>query len=157
MIVVRPLEDADKPYVISSWRESHKQSPGCDKAPWDFYKWKYGTAIAKIIDDPSTKLFGAYGDDTLAGYLVMTPGKRVNTLHWVQTRFNIGADKIRRRGIMALLLAESGIANNSFIYTLRARRIKNVPGKKSLDEVLADYLLRRNIVATYVPLLEWLK
>lgn len=156
MIVVRSLEDADKPYVLASWRESHKQSPGCDKVPWRYYKYEYGESIAKLLDDPTTVKLGAYGDDTLAGYLIMTPGKRVNTLHWIQTRFEIAGNNVRRRGIMTLLISEAGLGK-SFVYTLRGRRIKRVPGKKSLDEVLADWLLARGVVATYVPLKDWLK
>lgn len=158
---IQDLSPDDRGYVLASWRESHKQSPGADKVPWGFYKYEWGTMLSKIINDPTTKMLGAYADTgKLLGYLVMTPGKRVSTLHWVQVKFELDGEKLRRRGLMTALL-EAAELGPRFIYTLRARRDrKTLPDgsvTKSLDESLAATLLARGAVAVYEPMKSWLK
>lgn len=158
---IRPLDAGDKGYALSSWREAHKQSPGCDKVPWGYYKHEWGTMFKRVLDAPDTKLLGAYDEnEKLLGWLAMTPGKRVHTLHWVQIKFDTGSEKLRRRGLMLALL-EAAELGGSFIYTLRARRHKDtLPDgtvTKSLDETLASALRARGVTATFVALKAWLQ
>ena len=84
---IRPLDPADVGYALTTWRESHKDSPGVKRASWAFYRFEYSGKFKAILDAPDTVLLGAY-DDTgvLLGYAIATRGKRVHTLHWVYVR-----------------------------------------------------------------------
>lgn len=159
---IRKLDDEDRGYALISWRESHKSAPGCDRVPWSFYKHEYGKLFSKILNDPASKLLGAYDDNgKLLGWLAMSPGRSVNTLHWIHVKYELDGEKLRRRGLMYALL-EAAELGPRFIYTLRARREKLTTDEgettKTFDEILARALLRdKAMVATYVALKEWVK
>jgi len=158
---IRLLDLTDKGYALASWRESHKAAPGVHRVPWSFYKHEYGEIFAQIINAPTTKLLGAYAtNDKLLGWLAMTPGKRVHTLHWVQVKFELDGIRMRRRGIMTELLNAAELGPR-FVYTLHARRDRvRLPDgsmSRSLDESLVAALQARGIVAAYTPLKEWVK
>lgn len=158
---IRPLDSEDRGYALWSWQEAHKKAPGCDRAPWWAYKREYADTFKKIVDDPTTVMLGAYShDDKLIGWLVMTPGKRVSTLHWVHVKFELDGKRMRRRGAMLALLEEAGLTPR-FAYTLRARRDRaTLPDgsvTKSLDESLVAALRARGVTAVYVPMKEWLR
>ena len=157
---IRKLDDEDRGYALVSWRESHKAAPGCDRVPWSFYKHEYGKLFSKILNDPSSKLPGADDDyDNLLGWLAMSPGRSVHTLHWVHVKYESDNEKLRRRGLMYALIDAAELGPR-FIYTLRARREKAPEDDtiKTFDEILARALLRdKNAVATYVALKEWIK
>lgn len=160
-IEIRKLSDEDKGYALASWRESHKASPGCDKVPWAYYKSDFGALFARIINDPGTVLLGAYNEaDKLVGWLAMTPSKRVNTLHWVQVKYELDGQRLRRHGVMSLLLDAASLKPRC-VYTLRARRdrapLPDGTMSKTLDESLVLALRARGITAAYVPLKEWIK
>lgn len=158
---IRPLDPDDYGYALFTWRESAKKAPAVDRMPWRYYKDTLGYAFEKILHDPTTRVIGAYADDgKLIGWLVMTPGKRVHTLHWVHVKHELDGEKMRRRGAMTALLAGADLGKN-FVYTLRARRdrapLPDGSMTKSLDESLVAALRARGITATYVALKEWLK
>ncbi len=160
-VTVRALDADDKGYALSSWRESHKSSPGCDRVPWSYYRHEWGEKFRALIDDPTTRTLGAYtSDDQLAGWLAMTPGKRVATLHYVYTKWKLDGKLLRRQGVMTALL-EAAELGRAFAYTLKGRRdrVKLPDGSttKSLDESLVAALRDKGISATHVPLKEWLK
>lgn len=147
---IRDLDEADRGFALVSWRESHKDAPGVCRVPWSFYKHEYGKIFSQILNDPKTRLLGAYTeDDKLLGWLAMTPGRSVNTLHWIHVKFEHAGAKLRRRGLMYALIEEAELGPR-FIYTLRAR--------KKLDETLVAALLcDKSMVGTYVALKEWIK
>lgn len=152
-MIIADLDPADYGYVLSSWRESHHETPGAAHIPWKHYKREYGDAFARLIDDASNIRLGAYdsevvGRGPLIGWLVATPGKRVDTLHWVYVKH---AGDARRNGIMTALLDAADLGRN-FVYTLRGRKVD----KTTLDVVLADALRKRGITASHIPLKEWL-
>jgi hypothetical protein len=148
---IRSLDEKDRAYALSSWRESHRESSKFRRVPWSFYKHVYGKHFEKLIRE--AYVLGAYLDAELLGFLVMSRSKRVNTLHWVQTKFqDKDGIKLRRRGVMTELLKAADLGQR-FAYTLRARKNKGV----FLDELLAKKLLETEVVATYIPLLEWIK
>lgn len=153
-IDIRTLDEADMAYALVSWRESHHESPQAKRMPWPYYKERYGRVFEKLLVEG--RCLGAYsatGNNELFGFLVMSPGKRVNTLHWVQTKFKDTAGTLlRRRGIMTELLNAADLGKR-FAYTLRARKKDGV----TLDETIAKKILERDIVATYIPLLDWIK
>lgn len=117
---------------------------------WHAYKKTFGVMFSKLLDDPDTLKLGAYENEKLLGFLVSTPGKRVNTLHWVQVKFDIDGTKLRRRGVMNALLSAADLGKR-FVYTLRARKVKT----QTLDEILSEKLLTQGVTATFVPLQEW--
>ena len=158
---VKPLAAVDRGYALSSWRESLKQAPEHHRVPWAYFKNTVGAELSRIINDPTTRLLGAYNEsEKLLGWLAMTAGKRVHTCHWVQVKHELDGEKLRRRGLMMALL-EAAELGPRFVYTLRARRDRaKLPDgtiTKSLDESLVIALQNKGVTATYVPLREWLK
>jgi len=162
-VIVRQLDADDVGYALTSWRESHKPAPGVDRVPWAYYRHAWVNKFRDLLNDSSTVLLGAYTHEgALAGWLAMTPGKRVHTLHWCYVKWKLDDKSMRRRGIMAALLEEADLGRN-FVYTLRARRLykderATAPqGAKSLDEVLVPALRAKGVNATFVDLREWLR
>lgn len=158
---IGPLDAADRGYALFSWRESHKQAPSVHRMPWSYYKDTLGHAFQQILDDKHTVTLGIYTDAReLVGWLAMTPGKRVHTVHWVHVKYELDGVRMRRRGAMLALLAAADLGKN-FVYTLHARRDRaTLPDgsvTKSLDESLVYALRGKGVTATYVPLKEWLK
>lgn len=160
-MILQPLREEDYGYCLSSWRESHKASPGVDKLPWSFYKKDFGALFAALINSKDTVKIGAYAshDGPLLGWLVMSPGKRVDVVHWVQVKYELDGERLRRHGIMTALLHAADLGS-SFVYTLRARRdrapLPDGGMSKSLDETLAAALGGKGISATYVELKKWM-
>lgn len=159
-VVIRELDDRDKGYALSSWRESHKAAPGCDRVPWSYYKHEWGTKLASIINDRNTLLIGAYRDDKLHGWLAATEGKRVDTLHWVHVKYELDGVHLRRQGLM-LALIDAADLGDSFLYTCKARKdrapLPDGSMSKTLDESLVAALAGRGVTATYIPLKDWLR
>lgn len=160
-MIIRPLDREDYGYALYSWRESHKAAPTVDRMPWSYYKDTCGHAFEKLVDDPTTRALGAYtADGKLLGYMIMTPGKRVHTLHWVYVKYELDGERLRRRGLMMKLVEGAELGKN-FVYTLHARRdrapLPDGSTSKSLDETLVVALRGKGVTATYVPLKEWLK
>lgn len=157
-MIVRALDDNHKGYALCTWREGAKKAPGFDRVPFSYFKDVYGRAFKQILDDPAARLLGAYTNDALVGWLAMSPGKRVHTVHWVHTKFELDGERLRRRGIMTALLDAAELGSR-FIYTCRAQRVKRSGGStiKSLDEALVLALRAKGVSATYVSLKEWSK
>jgi hypothetical protein len=155
-VIIKPLEQRDRGYALFSWREGVKKAPGLCRLPWAYFKDTLGYALAKILDDPTTRLLGAYTvpADKLVGWLAMTPGKRVATVHWVHVKH-----EERRAGVMTALLDAADLGK-SFVYTLRGRRdrakLPDGSTSKSLDETLVAALRARGVNTTFVNLKEWL-
>lgn len=160
-VAIVELHPDSRPFALASWRESHKQAPGVDRVPWSYYKREYGMIMKKLLESPGSLALGAYRTDAggtptseLYGFLIATPGKRIDTLHWIHVRYkNDAGELLRRRGLMMELLNAAELGER-FVYTMRARR---EPGHHTLDRLLAAKLAERGIAAGYVPLLEWIK
>ena len=155
---IRPLDPEDRGYALTAWSEAHKTSPSCARASWWAYKLEYVAMFKRIVDDATTEMLGAYDErDRLLGFLVMTPGKRVDALHWCQVKKKIGDERVPdRRGIFFDLLDAADLGPR-FVYTLRGPKCRKETGAKSLDEILVAALRDRGISATHVPLKEYLK
>lgn len=156
-MIIRPLDAADRGYALTAWQEAHKTSPSCARAPWWAYKKEYGAIFKQIVNDPSTVLLGAYDERGLLGFLVMTPGKRVHTLHWCQVKRKIGDERVRERRHIFFELVDAARFGARLVYTLRGPKLRKEAGAKSLDELLVAALRDRGISATHVPMKEWLK
>lgn len=157
---VRPLDKADYGYALFTWREGAKKAPTLSRLPWSYFKDTLGHAFEKLLDDPTSRVLGAYEGDKLLGWLVMTPGKRVHALHWVHVKYELDGERIRRRGVMTALLKAADLGKN-FVYTLRARRdrapLPDGSMTKSLDESLVIALRAEGLTATFVALRDYLK
>lgn len=147
-LAIRPLSPDDHRYAAQSWRESFKQSSASlQRSPWAMYKATVGTQIAGIVDRCS--LLGAYvPDGRIAGWIAYTPGRSINTVHWVTTRHVLHdptcpravpratadcackPESCRRRGVMAMLL-EAAELGRRIAYTHRGpRRVVHHGGKE---------------------------
>jgi hypothetical protein len=157
-VIIRALKKEDVGYALFSWRESAKKAPGLDRLPWSYFKDTLGYAFEKILNDPSTRLLGAYShDEKLLGWIAITPGKRVHTVHWVYVKHELDGKRMRRRGVMTALIDAADLGSK-FVYTLRGRRLeRDARPFRSLDETLVATLRARGVTATFVPLREWLK
>lgn len=160
-MIVRSLDAEDRGYALFTWRESAKKAPGLHRLPWSYFKDTLGYAFQQIMDAPDTRLLGAYtGNGKLLGWLAMSLGKRVHTVHWVHVKHELDDEPQRRKGVMLALLEAAQLGKN-FVYTLRARRDRETLADgtitKSLDESLVAALRARGVTATFVPLKEWLK
>jgi hypothetical protein len=158
-MIIRPLDKADFGYAFFTWREGAKKAPGLDRVPWTYYKSTVAPQLGALLDDPSNRVLGAYRDDKLVGWLAMTPGKRVHTVHWVHVKHELDGERMRRRGAMLALLDAAELGSR-FIYTMRSRRDRTTlpdgSTTKSLDESLVAALRDRGVTATFVPMKEWL-
>ena len=150
-VYIRSLDDADKPYALVAWREAH-HAAAAKRMPWKFYKERYGRLFEQLLSDHIS--LGAYSDGgELLGFIVFTPGKRIHTLHWVQTKYQDEHKiSLRRRGVASQLIAAAKLGDR-FAYTLHGRRVNGA----TLDEIVAKHLLNKGQVAAYVDLLEWIK
>jgi hypothetical protein len=157
-VQIRKLDEEDLGYALFSWRESAKKAPEYDRVPWGYYKDAVVPTFQKLLDNT----LGAYtATGQLVGWLAMSPGKRVHTVHWVHVKHELDGVRMRRRGIMLALLDAADLGSR-FIYTLRARRLmrderEKQPGVKTLDELLVAALREKGVTATHVSLKEWLK
>lgn len=156
-MIVRPLDTDDVGYALKAWSEAHKTSPNCARASWWAYKLEYVAMFKRLIDDPTTRMLGAYDErDRLLGFLIMTPGKRVHTLHWCQVKSRLDGERVQnRRGIFYTLLDDADLGSR-LVYTLRGPKVKTGEAR-SLDEILVTALRDKGVSATFVPLKEWIK
>lgn len=157
-MIIRALDESDTGYALTAWQEAHKTSPSCRRAPWWAYKQEYGALFRRILDDAFTVKLGAYDEqDRLLGFLVMTLGKRIHTLHWCQVKRKLGDERVLDRKRIFDELIDAAELGSRFVYTLRGPRVSKETGARSLDELLAAGLRARGISATYVSLKEWLQ
>lgn len=155
---IRKLDVDDVDYAYGVWCRAHKRSPGCRGASLEVYLAMYGTLLRKLIDDPTTVRLGAYDErDRLLGFLVMTPGKRVDTLHWCQVKQKLDGERVKDRRRIFFELIDAAELGERFVYTLQGPRLRSGAGAKSLDQLLVNDLRARGVTATFVALREWLK
>lgn len=148
---IRELDPDDRGYVISSWREGHKQAPKMCRVPWSYYKYSHGALIKQAFD--GAEVLGAYVEDVLIGYVVFTRGKRVHTLHWLYVK------KDARKNGIATALLEAADLGKRFAYTLEGPKHKVRYADReyrSVDLFLVAWLRARGTTAVYSPLKDFL-
>lgn len=162
-IAIRPLSFDDHAYVRSTWLEGYKTSTsGFLRTPWPLYKQTIGRELAGIIGTAAT--LGAYRDDgSLAGWLAYSPGRSVDTVHWMYVR-----NQVRRRGVMAAIVAQAELGQR-ICYTHRGSRDVAHRGRSqrspdaarsqgkgpTMDEPMADWLRAQGRSVVFVPFEEW--
>lgn len=161
--VIGPLRVEDIGFALASWREAHKTSTrALDAVPWAYYKGLWGAKFAAILKDPCNVVLGAYDGATLLGWIAVSPGQRIYTLHWVHVSYERGGQRIRRHGLMTALMSAAGLGSR-FIYTCqggmlgRPMELPDGTIARRTDEVLVDALQRRGVTAVYEPLKQWLE
>ncbi len=154
---IRQLDADDVSYAAHVWQRAHKHSPTCRRESKWAYQITYGALIEKLIKEPLTVALGAYEDGQLLGFLVMTPGKRVHTLHWCHVKNKLDGERVQGRRDIFFALIDAADLGSKFVYTFQGPRVRKETGARSLDELLVADLRARGITATYVSIKEWLE
>jgi hypothetical protein len=150
---IAATDEADRPFVRSTWRESHKQSPKCDRMKWPAYKATHGRDIDEILAREDTKTLGAYdAEGRLLGWIAWTPGK-VPTLHYVYTRHDLDGVKLRRLGVATALLEAAQLGKRVAYTHHGSKRQRGEP----LDEMLVAWARAQGVTAFYVEAREFLR
>ena len=169
-ITLRSAQSDDRAYLISSFLEEYKYSSGRNaRSPWGAFRRQISPLFCRVLDLPRTRiLVAAAPDGRIAGWLAYTPGTQISTVHWAHTRAVLGGEKLRRRGVMTMLL-EAASLGSRFVYTFKGPlKRKTRPGAVGLvhtvsahsahvDEPIAAWLRGRGVTAVYLPIEEWMK
>lgn len=134
---VRPGTDADRNYILDSWRESERAAVAHTEGPY-FTAMQNGTMRA-ILERPSTRVRVAYpygSEETIAGWAVLRPP--VMVLHKGSARLpDIGPVPVvyfcyvredgRRLGLARTLLADV-LARPRALVTSRPAHVRDAKG-----------------------------
>ncbi len=145
---IRAARADELPYLRGSFAEGYKQSSNrLLKMPWAAYKRDVRPQLEACLASADLLVADLAGD--VAGWLALTRGRRVDTVHWIATRLRIGPDgpPLRRQGVMRALVAAADLRDR-IVYTHR--------GVKRSDEWIAKWLARRGAVSViYEPYERW--
>lgn len=158
-INIRPATEADIGYCLGSWREALMTAPGNSRLPKGAFRRAMTPLLSSILK--RSEVIGAYLDtpgEPIAGWIAVSRGRRLPTVHWVHTRFRDQAgNELRRRGIMTALLDAANVAPR-FVYTFRGTLPRHRhPGEQrtTTDTIVARWLASRGVTAVHVPFKEW--
>jgi hypothetical protein len=139
----------DMPYIRGKWSEGYKHSSNAlAKLPWASYKRDVRPRLYAALAAPDTEVVVAYLGADIAGWMALSRGKRVDTVHWMATRAQIGdGPPLLRRGVMTALVNATGLRDR-IVYTHR--------GVKRSDEWIGNWLARRGAISiVYEPYERW--
>ena len=137
-----PDDPRELAYIRSSLSEGYKQSSNrLDKLPWPSFKDLERPRLDALLVRGDTQLFVADLDGQVAGWIAMSPGRRVDTVHWTHTRW-----RYRKHGVMRQLV-DAAQLKPRIVYTLR--------GARRSHEWIVPWLAGRGVTAAYEPLKEW--
>lgn len=164
-IEIRALRQADLGYARHSFAESHKDAPGVASMSWRTYKRFIVPELNSVLVHPTTELLGAYLGPVVVGWIALARGKRVNTVHWLFTRYAIAArpdeapspwegTECRRRHVASMLVDAAGLGER-LVYTFKGAHPKHRSDGITMDERLVPWLRGRGQHAAYVPWEEW--
>jgi hypothetical protein len=155
----RDLAEDDRGYVRGSWAEGYKNAPKMARLPWAAYKRIVVPELEAALARPDTEIHIAEHGDDIVGWIALSRGARVDTVHWVHTRFRIGQTGVplRHRGVMSSLFAAAELRKR-IVYTFRGptprgrdRRVSRETG----DERVVRWLATRGYTAAFVDFSEW--
>ncbi len=148
IVAIRPASADELPYIRASFSEGYKQSSNAlAKLPWPTFKRDYRPRLLDAIG--SAEVLVAAHDGWVLGWLALSRGRRVDTVHWMATRLKIGlqGQPLRRNGIMRQLVNAADLRDR-IVYTHR--------GVKGSHEWIAKWLARRGAVSViYEPYERW--
>lgn len=150
------LRRDDFAYARNSFAEGHKRAPGVESMSWRYYKRFIVPMLEDVLRHERVEVLAAYLGADVVGWLAFSRGRLVDAVHWVHTRWKVGADgaPLRRRGIMTLLL-ESAELKNRLAYTWKGARAEHDRDGLTMDERLLPWLSDRGQHAVYQPWEEW--
>lgn len=147
-VVVRPARTDELAYCRGSFAEGFKLSANAlGKMPWTAYKRDVRPRLTACL--AAAELLVADLDGDIAGWIALTRGRRVDTVHWIATRLRIGVDgpSLRRHGI-ARRLVDAAQLKDRIVYTHR--------GPKRSDVWISQWLGRRGAISVvYEPYESW--
>lgn len=148
----------DLPYVRNSFAEGHKGAPGVASMTWRPYKQYIVPVLNRVLAQPGVELRAAYLGQELVGWLALSRGGRVDTIHWVHTKYQTreSGESMRRRGVMTALI-DSAELGNRIVYTWRGAYATSNRDKRTVDERLVTWLAKRGQHAAYVPWEDWIQ
>lgn len=158
------LRRDDFAYARNSFAEGHKTAPGVESMSWRYYKRFIVPMLESVLRNERVEVAAAYLGADIVGWVAFSRGKYVDALHWVHTRWKIGADgeSLRRNcgrgggGIMTALLDYVELRNR-LAYTWRGGKGKHDHDGLTMDERLLPWLASRGQHAAYLPWDEWNK
>lgn len=159
LLDIRPMKLDDLGYARWSFAEGHKGAPGTDGMSWRYYKRFIVPELDKCLSRPETMVLAAYVGAVPAGWIAFHRGRRVSTVHWAHTRFQLGesGQALRRRGVMTTLFEAAGIGER-ICYTFKgAAPMHGRKGRSqaTMDEKLLPWLRKRGGEPVYIPWEEW--
>lgn len=131
-------------YLRASFGEGYKESSNrLHKLPWTDFKRLERPKLDAVLARGDTHLLVADLEGLVAGWLAWSPGRRVDTVHWVHTR-----SQVRKRRVMRSLV-DAAVLKQRLVYTHR--------GARRSDEWIVPWLMKRGVNATYMSMKEWLE
>lgn len=154
------IADDAQGYIRGSWAEGYKLAPRMARLPWPVYKRTVAPALAAVLERPDTELLIAERAGSIVGWIALSRGPRVDTVHWVHTRFRVGAEGelLRRRGIMTALFDAADL-HRRIAYTFRGpepRGRDRHTNRLTADERIARWLASRGVTAAFVDIKDWI-
>ena len=150
---VRPARPDEFGWLVHSWSEGYKLSPGCRKMSWRDYKALQVPELRAALQRPDTTvLVAADGADCGLGWMAFARWPSIDIVHWVYVTM-----AARRHGVMARLL---GSLRDRVTYTHRGVPMER--GARRSDEWITDLLRKRGTTGEVMGddperLREWLR
>lgn len=140
-VSIRSLAADELPYVRAAFAEGYKRSSNAlEKLPWASYKRDVRPRLHAALD--SSEVLVADLDGNVAGWIALTRGRRVDTVHWMTTRM-----PLRRRSVMQQLVTAAALKDR-IVYTHRPRA--------GTDALVTEWLRRRGAMGVvYEPYERW--
>ncbi len=139
--MLRPATAEDMPIVRGQFAAGVKESSNrLSKLPWAPFKRDFRPALFEEL--AAAEVFVAAEGPEVVGWIAVTRGKRVDTIHWLTSRHNH-----RREGVARALVDRVALTPR-IVYTHR--------GVRRSDEWLVPWLQRRGAISVvYAPYKEW--
>lgn len=138
---VRLMADDELPKVRSDFSEQYKLSSNTlAKLPWRAYKRDVWPGLHEALN--RAEILVADHGGRIAGWIALSRGRRVDTVHWIATRH-----ELKRQRVMAQIFDAAG---------LRDRIVYTHKGPQRSDQWVAQWLMRRGAVAVvFEPYEKW--
>jgi hypothetical protein len=160
---VRNAREADRNYLLSTWRASWMLSLDNTRARPRYLKRQFAELVTDgLLTEPDTRIIVACcpeRTEIILGWAVFTPSL-VPTIHYVYVRDKRNDIPLRRRGILGILVSFMGVRDGAdIVYTSRPKeraRFEDRGRGPLIEAGLLEAAARRGIAATHVPLQQWL-
>lgn len=160
---VRNAVTEDRNYILDTHRKSWALALEHRRSRARHYNRDFqDLVIDGVLAEPDTHTLVACCPERPAfiyGWLTYTPS-RVTAIHYAYVRDERNDIPLRRRGIFGILLTAAGVRDGAdVVYTARPKERSSIRDRRStpeLETALLEAAQRHGIVATYIPLSQWL-